>query len=48
MVRDRLLSRLDDPHVRTTVAAAEAAVLDGVMTPDQAAAEIIGAADRLR
>jgi LAO/AO transport system kinase len=48
MVRDRLLSRLDDPHVRTTVAAAETAVLDGAMTPDRAAAEIIGAVDRLR
>jgi LAO/AO transport system kinase len=48
MVRDRLLSRLDDPHVRRTVTTAEAAVLDGAMTPDQAAAEIIGAVDRLR
>jgi LAO/AO transport system kinase len=41
MVRDRLLSRLDDPSVRTVVVRAEAAVLDGTMTPDQAAAEIV-------
>jgi LAO/AO transport system kinase len=41
MVRDRLLSRLDEPGVRATVARAEAAVLDGTMTPDQAASEIV-------
>jgi LAO/AO transport system kinase len=48
MVRDRLLSRLDDAHVRATVSAAEQSVLDGATTPDQAAAEIIAAVDRLR
>jgi LAO/AO transport system kinase len=41
MVRDRLLSRLDEPGTRSVVKAAEAAVLDGTMTPDQAAAQIV-------
>ncbi len=41
MVRDRLLSRLDEPATRTAVKRAEAAVLDGTMTPDQAATEIV-------
>jgi LAO/AO transport system kinase len=45
MVRDRLLSRLDEPRVRAAVKAAEAAVLDAAMTPDQAAAEIVGAVE---
>ena len=44
MVRDRLLARLDEPGRRaTTVARAEAAVLDGAMTPDQAATDIVAA-----
>jgi LAO/AO transport system kinase len=41
MVRDRLLSRLDDTHTRSVTKQVEAAVLDGTMTPDQAAAQII-------
>jgi LAO/AO transport system kinase len=41
MVRDRLLSRLDDPAARAAVKRAEAAVLDATMTPDQAATEIV-------
>jgi LAO/AO transport system kinase len=43
MVRDRLLSRLDDPEVRRTVERAEAAVLAGELTPDQAASQIVSA-----
>jgi LAO/AO transport system kinase len=43
MVRDRLLSRLDEPPVRAAVRAAEAAVLAGTVTPDQAATQIIDA-----
>ncbi|HZZ96164.1 MAG TPA: methylmalonyl Co-A mutase-associated GTPase MeaB [Jatrophihabitantaceae bacterium] len=41
MVRDRLLSRLAEPAARAAVERAEAAVLDGTMTPDQAATEIV-------
>jgi LAO/AO transport system kinase len=43
MVRDRLLSRLDTPGMRGAVAAAEAAVLAGDLTPDQAATQILDA-----
>jgi LAO/AO transport system kinase len=43
IVRDRLLSRLDAPAVREAVAAAEAAVLAGELTPDQAATRILDA-----
>jgi LAO/AO transport system kinase len=43
MVRDRLLGRLDTPEVRPLVHDAEAAVLAGEMTPDQAAEKILGA-----
>jgi GTPase len=45
MVRDRLLARLETPSVRAAVAAAEAAVLAGEITPDQAATRVIAAAD---
>lgn len=45
MVRDRLLARLDEPGVRAAAAAAERAVLDATMTPDQAATEIIEAVE---
>ena len=46
MVRDRLLARLDDPGVRAVTRDAEAAVLAGETTPDQAAAEIVSAVER--
>jgi LAO/AO transport system kinase len=46
MVRDRLLSRLDEPGVRTVVSEAEAAVLAGELTPEQAASRIVVATDR--
>ena len=46
MVRDRLLSRLD--AVKDVVAEAEAAVLAGDLTPDQAATRILTAVDRPR
>jgi LAO/AO transport system kinase len=46
LVRDRLLARLDAPHVRTAVTAAEAAVRAEQLTPDQAAAQILAAVDR--
>jgi LAO/AO transport system kinase len=46
MVRDRLLARLDDPGVRAVTNEAEAAVLAGETTPDQAAAEIVNAVER--
>jgi LAO/AO transport system kinase len=46
MVRDRLLARLD--AVKDEVAEAEAAVLAGGLTPDQAATRILGAVDRAR
>jgi LAO/AO transport system kinase len=45
MVRDRLLARLDTPAARPVVQEAEAAVLAGEMTPDQAAEKILGALD---
>jgi LAO/AO transport system kinase len=45
MVRDRLLSRLDAPAVREARRAAEADVLDGAITPDQAASRILAALD---
>jgi LAO/AO transport system kinase len=45
MVRDRLLSRLDEPAVRSSVARAEADVLSGALTPDQAADLILSALD---
>jgi LAO/AO transport system kinase len=44
LVRDRLLARLDE--VRPEVAEAEAAVLAGTLTPDQAAARVLRAVDR--
>jgi LAO/AO transport system kinase len=43
LVRDRLLARLDG--VRDTVAAAEAAVLAGELTPDRAATRILAGLD---
>ena len=43
MVRDRLLGRLDTPAMRVTVREAEAAVLAGELTPDQAASTIVDA-----
>jgi LAO/AO transport system kinase len=43
MVRDRLLSRLDDAGMRAVVRDAEAAVLAGELTPDQAASRIVEA-----
>jgi LAO/AO transport system kinase len=46
MVRDRLLDRLSAPGVPAAVAAAEAAVLAGEITPDQAATQILAALDR--
>jgi LAO/AO transport system kinase len=45
MVRDRLLARLETDAVRAVAAEAEAAVLAGELTPDQAASEIVAAAD---
>lgn len=45
MVRDRLLARLDAPGVRGAVTAAEAGVLAGELTPDQAATQILAALD---
>jgi GTPase len=45
MVRDRLLDRLTGPGVRAAVKTAEAAVLAGEITPDQAATEILAALD---
>jgi LAO/AO transport system kinase len=46
MVRDRLLDRLSAPGVPAAVAAAEAAVLAGEITPDQAATQILATLDR--
>jgi LAO/AO transport system kinase len=43
MVRDRLLARLTTPELREVVAGAEAAVLAGELTPDQAATKILDA-----
>jgi LAO/AO transport system kinase len=48
MVRDRLLDRLAAPGVRAAVKAAEAAVLAGEITADQAATQIIAAVDTPR
>ncbi|HJQ43858.1 MAG TPA: methylmalonyl Co-A mutase-associated GTPase MeaB [Jatrophihabitantaceae bacterium] len=45
MVRDRLLTRLEAPAVHKVAAEAEAAVLAGELTPDQAATRIVRAAD---
>jgi LAO/AO transport system kinase len=45
LVRDRLLARLDEPGVRDAVRAAEAAVRDDRLTPDQAATQILAALD---
>ncbi len=45
MVRDRLLDRLGAPQVRAVVQAAEAAVLAGEITAEQAATQILAAAD---
>jgi len=42
MVRDRLLARLATPAMRKVVAESEQAVLDGTITPDQAATKILG------
>ena len=41
MVRDRLLGQLETSAMRSVVRDAEAAVLAGDLTPDQAAAKII-------
>jgi LAO/AO transport system kinase len=48
MVRDRLLDRLGAPGVRVAVQAAEAAVLAGRITADQAAQQILAAVDSAR
>jgi LAO/AO transport system kinase len=45
LVRDRLLARLEAPAVRKVVNAAEADVLSGKLTPDQAAHQILKALD---
>jgi LAO/AO transport system kinase len=45
LVRERLLARLDAEPVRRAVASAEAAVLTGELTPDQAAARILESFD---
>jgi len=45
LVRDRLLARLEQPGVRESVRAAEAAVRAGDLTPDQAATRILTALD---
>ena len=45
MVRDRLLDRLGRPGVRAAAETAEAAVLAGEITPDQAATLIVAAVD---
>ena len=45
LVRDRLLARLDAADVRAAVTAAEAAVRDETLTPDQAATQILAALD---
>jgi LAO/AO transport system kinase len=45
LVRDRLLARLDAPPVRDAVRAAEAAVRDELLTPDQAAGQILRTLD---
>jgi len=43
MVRDRLLGQLETPSMRKVVREAEAAVLSGALTPDQAAVKIFAA-----
>jgi LAO/AO transport system kinase len=48
LVRSRLLARLDRPGVREVVSAAEAAVLTGELTADQAATAVIDAVDKFR
>jgi LAO/AO transport system kinase len=48
IVRARLLARLDDDDVHRIVDRAEASVLAGDITPEQAADEIMLAADRFR
>jgi LAO/AO transport system kinase len=48
LVRDRLLARLDAPDVRKAVTAAEAAVRDEKLTPDQAATQILAVLDESR
>jgi LAO/AO transport system kinase len=45
LVRDRLLDRLDTPDVREAVTKAEAEVLTGEITPDQAAEKILNVVD---
>jgi LAO/AO transport system kinase len=45
LVRDRLLARLEAREVRSAVTAAEAAVRDERLTPDQAATQILAALD---
>jgi LAO/AO transport system kinase len=45
LVRDRLLARLETPHVREAVEAAEAAVRAAELTPDEAATRIVAALD---
>jgi LAO/AO transport system kinase len=45
LVRDRLLARLAEPGMREAVRAAEAAVRDERLTPDQAATRILAALD---
>jgi LAO/AO transport system kinase len=45
LVRDRLLARLEVPEVRSAVSAAEAAVREERLTPDQAATQILAALD---
>jgi LAO/AO transport system kinase len=45
LVRDRLLARLDSPGVREAVRAAEAAVREERLTPDQAANQILATLD---
>jgi LAO/AO transport system kinase len=46
LVRDRLLARLDAPDVRQAVRAAEAAVREERLTPDQAATQILALVDQ--
>jgi LAO/AO transport system kinase len=48
MVRDRLLAQLDDAHVKAAVRSAEAEVLAGTMTPDQAASAVVDAVRHAR
>ena len=48
MVRDRLLARLESPRMHDAVAAAEAAVRAGELTPDQAATAVLAEFDAAR